>query len=74
MRMVLFVNAQGNIRPAIIHQVHSDTCVSLSVFQSANDLGDAVVRQTSVDHDQEGKKPGTWHWNEHQMSTGKPSH
>ncbi len=85
MRMVLFVMPSGAIRPAIIHDVHSDECVSLSVFTGANDRtadqgshsgadADPVERQTSVMHDQEGKAPRTWHWNEHQLASGKPSH
>lgn len=79
MRMVLFVMPSGAIRPACIHDVHGPTCVSLSVFTGANDTLngrplEAVTRQTSVMHDQDGKKPGTWHWNEHQVATGKPSH
>jgi hypothetical protein len=86
MRMVLFVLSDGKtIRPAIIHDVHSDVCVSLSVFMGANDSRqdgyghesddtEPVERITSVIHDQEGKAPRTWHWNDHQISSGKPSH
>ena len=71
------VGPEGQIRPAVIHDVHSDVCVSLSVFVGANDLLNsdaAVLRVTSVCQDQEGKAPRTWHWNEHQIASGKPSH
>jgi hypothetical protein len=82
MRMVLFVMPGGQIRPAIIHDVHSDICVSLTVFPGANDASlditrrnaEAVERRSSVMQDQDGKAPSTWHWNEHQIQSGKPSH
>ena len=83
MRMVLFVLPNGKtIRPAIIHDVHSDICVSLSVFMGGNDpsnydqnkCAEIVERVMSVTQDQDGKGARTWHWNEHQVASGKPSH
>lgn len=80
MRMVLFVMPNGSIRPAVIHDVHSETCVSLTVFTGANDTGPDgkplpdAWRVTSQLLDQDGKKCCTWHWNEHQLASGKPSH
>ena len=61
----------GEHRPGMIVRVWSDTYVQLQVFtDSANDFRsdqqgyDGLFWATSVAHDEDEKKPGTWHWPE----------
>lgn len=65
---------EGVHRPAIIVHVwapgHFMGSVQLQVFtdgngQGHNDGTPNVIWATSVTHDEDEKKPGTWHWPEH---------
>lgn len=56
-------NNKGEIRPAVIVRIRSDTCVSLCVFlDKSNDhiLNDQDM--SSVTLDPEGKQPRSWNW------------
>lgn len=70
-RIVHFVMPDGAHRPAIVVNVWqvSGQCegyVNLQVFtDGANDgqaFASGLLWQTSVCHDTDTKKPGTWHW------------
>lgn len=49
----------GEHRAAIVTAVHSEKCVSISIF---NPTG--LFFAQSVVEDEAGEKPGTWHWPE----------
>ena len=59
----------GDVRPAIVVRVWNQDlgAVNLQVFtdQSNDGFDTGVVWATSVVHDQETKKPRTWHWPEY---------
>lgn len=67
-RMVHYVlpmshNNKGEIRPAVIVRVWSDTCVSLYVFlDKTNDFVLNDQETSSVTLDPEGKQPRSWNW------------
>ncbi len=52
----------GAERAAMITQVNEDGTIGLFIM---NPTG--VYFNTSVKQDQEGKKPGTWHWMTYQL-------
>lgn len=80
-RMVLVTLASGAIRPAIVHDVHSPSCISVTVQAGANDteLTDerggvpVAARLTSISQDQEGRSPGSWHWMPYQLGQAAKS-
>lgn len=61
---------KGERRPAIVVRVWSETTVNLQVFTDGdgnpenNDGLPSVLWQTSRQHDEENRSPGTWHWPE----------
>ena len=58
-RIVLHVNDEGVVHPAIVVRVLEGNAVSLRVFTDAEDA--AKERAASVPFD-ENQKPSTWHW------------
>ncbi len=70
-RIVHYVLANGEHRPAIIVRVWSDVCINLLVFRDGiNDPGllgggDGYVQwATSVVQNEDEKSPLSWHWPE----------
>lgn len=53
-RIVLYKASESAIRPAIITDVHNDTCVNLQVFQPGHDNWRTSVSQ--------GDGVGQWEW------------
>lgn len=72
-RIVLVVIRQGEVRPAVITNVHTEVDdepqrINATAFLDGTNDG-AVPGLTpdtrwmrSIPHDQGGKEPGTWHW------------
>jgi len=58
-RIVHFKAAEDVVRPAIITEVHSDTCVNLQVFQPGQDNWRTSVTQ--------GEGVGQWQWMPYQV-------
>ena len=59
-RIVRFVDGEV-IRPAIVLNVHSESCVDLKVFAGGGDhYRTSVVRA----QEPEGRRDHTWHWPE----------
>lgn len=62
-RIVRFVDKSGDFTyeyAAIIHRVHSDTCVNLTIF---TDTGPQTKTSVALDAGTDGKyRPFTWHW------------
>lgn len=66
-RVVHYVNDKGEHQPAIIGAVHSDTCVSLTVFPPFEDCYKASSRLYQEGKDPDGKldhQNNSWHWPE----------
>lgn len=70
-RTVHYVQSDGSHKPGIVHTVHSDSCVSLNVFDFG---GVSTPSSVCLDAGTPGTvngvpcivvhRPGTWHWPE----------
>jgi hypothetical protein len=63
-RIVLYITPDGEIRPAIIVRVWSDTCVNVKVFEDpANECEIEGHHCSSVTYSEaEYAMPRSWHW------------
>ena len=66
-RIVHFVKSVGQVRPAIVTHVFSESMVNLTVFSdgSFDPSSEPASRcVTSVECDRDGIEADTWHWPE----------
>ena len=58
-RIVLYVNEEGVVHPAIVVRLLNDNAVNLRVFTDAEDATNDHASSVPFD---ESQKPNTWHW------------